>query len=368
MEPPRSLHGLASFEEGTHFTMRDAMSRAITAREHVFNCHGLDLCVRTSVEAFVEPVAAFLRHFHAEALQGGPVLTIQLDEVASRADVPVRMSASWKVLFSGERPSLGDAVRPLWQCEIVQDGDRLIADFHEQGVLVIDGVRNLVEGYFIRPDAMHPDVRTSFLHFALAELLKRNGLFTVHATALEYAGQGILIPGYSGQGKTTSFLSLLRSGFRYLSDDYPLLRDRGTHMELLAFPMKIDVTDRTIEFFPELRDAAPGLLKQGIQKKYFQSEDLYAESIGRSCTPAIIMFPHVVDMPHSCLEPLTKSRALEALMPQGLLVYDQTVARREFQALSKLVQQVDCYRLHFGRDILDLPKLIRPLLDARSAA
>jgi len=344
------------------------MSATITTAEYFFNCHGLDLRFQTSVPAFVEPALAFLRHFQTDVAQGAPVLTIRFDEVAGRTEVPVKMSVGSKVMFSGERPSLGDAVRSLWQCEIVQDGDRLIADFHEQGVLVIDGARNLVEGYFIRPDAMHPDVRTSFLHFALAELLKRNGLFTVHATALEYAGQGILIPGYSGQGKTTSFLSLLRSGFRYLSDDYPLLRDRGTHMELLAFPMKIDVTDRTIEFFPELRDAAPGLLKQGIQKKHFQSEDLYADSIGRSCTPAMIMFPHVVDMPHSCLEPLTKSRALEALMPQGLLVYDQTVARCEFQALSKLVRQVDCYRLHFGRDILDLPKLIRPLLDARSVA
>ena len=348
--------------------MGEAMRSTITTDEYLFNCHGLGLRFRTSVSAFAEPALAFLRHFHTDIAQGVPVLTIEFDEVASRAEVPVKLSAGSKVLFSGERPSLGDAVRSLWRCEIVQDGDRLIADFHEQGVLVIDGARNLVEGYFIRPDAMHPDVRTSFLHFALAELLKRNGLFTVHATALEYEGKGVLIPGYSGQGKTTSFLSLLRSGFRYLSDDYPLLRDLGTHMELLAFPMKIDVTDRTIEFFPELRGAAPGLLKQGVLKKYFQSEDLYAESIGRSCTPAVIMFPHVVDMPHSCLEPLSKSRALEALMPQGLLVYDQTVARREFQALSKLVQQVDCYRLHFGRDILDLPKLIRPLLDARSAA
>ncbi len=250
----------------------------------------------------------------------------------------------------------------------MQEGDRLIADFHEQGLLLIDGPRNLVEGYFVRPDAMHPDVRTSFFHFALTELLKRNGLYTVHATALEYQGRGVLIPGYSGQGKTTSFLSLLRSGFRYLSDDYPLLRDRGTQMELLAFPMKIDVTDRTIEFFPELRHAAPGILQQGVYKKNFQAEDLYADSIGSSCTPAMILFPHVVDMPHSCLEPLPKSRALEALMPQGLLVYDQAIAQREFQMLSQLVQQVDCYRLHFGRDVLNLPKLITPLLEMRKSA
>jgi hypothetical protein len=123
-----------------------------------------------------------------------------------------------------------------------------------------------------------------------------------------------------------------------------------------------------MEFFPELREAPPGVLQQGICKKFFQAEDLYAASIGMSCTPAMIMFPHVVDMPHSCLEPLAKSRALEAIMPQALLVYDQSVARREFQALSRLVQEVDCYRLHFGRDVLDLPQLIKPLLELRQSA
>jgi hypothetical protein len=108
-------------------------------------------------------------------------------------------------------------------------------------------------------------------------------------------------------------------------------------------------------------------LQQGICKKFFQAEDLYADSIGSSCTPALIIFPHVVDVPHSCLEPLPKSRALEAIMPQGLLVFDQAVARREFQILSRLVHEVDCYRLHFGRDILDLPKLIAPLLELRQS-
>ena len=348
--------------------MRDAMNTVVTGREYWFNVHGVELRFSTSSQAFVGPVLAFLRHFHAEEVHGDTVLTMHFEEVASRADVSVKVPDTGKILFSGTRPAMGDSLRSLWRCEVVQDGNRLIADFHEQGLLLIDGARNLVEGYFIRPDAMHPDVCTSFFHFALTELLKRNGLYAVHATALEYQGRGVLIPGYSGQGKTTSFLSLLRSGFRYLSDDFPLLRDRGTHMELLAFPMKIDVTERTIEFFPELRNAAPGILQQGICKKFFQAEDLYADSIGSSCTPAMIIFPRVVDVPHSCLESLPKSRALEAIMPQGLLVYEQAVARREFQVLSRLVQQVDCYRLHFGRDILDLPKLISPLLELCQSA
>lgn len=344
------------------------MNTATGMREYLFNLHEVDLHYQTSSPAMVEPILSFLRHFHADSGKGGTVLTIRFEQVTSRAEVPLKISEQAKTLFSGTCPSRGDSLRSIWRCDVHQDGDRLITDFHEQGVLVIDGIRGVVEGYFINPEAMHPDVRESFFHYALTELLKRRGLFTVHATALEYHGQGVLIPGYSGQGKTTSFLSLLRSGFRYLSDDYPLLRDRGTHVELLAFPMKIDVTDRTIEFFPELRHAASGILQQGVWKKAFQPEDVYPGSIGTSCRPAMILFPHVVDMPHSCLEPLPKSRALEAVMPQALRVYDPEVARREFQALSKLVQQVDCYRLHFGRDILDLPKLIAPLLDLRKSA
>jgi len=337
-------------------------------RENFFSLHGVGLRYQTSSSAFAAPVLAFLRHFHEDADPEEASLTIRFEETADRSMIPVTISKEAKTLFSGTRPAVGDSLRSIWRCDVKQDGHRLIADFHEQGVLVIDGPRGLVEGYFINPEAMHPDICTSFFHFALTELLKRRNLFTVHATALEYQGRGVLIPGYSGQGKTTAFLSLLRAGFRYLSDDYPLLRDHGTYMELLAFPMKIDVTDRSVKFFPELRNAPSGVLQQGICKKFFQAEDIFADSIGSSAMPAMIVFPHVVDIPHSCLEPLSKSRALEAIMPQALLVYDQSVARREFQALSRLVQQVDCYRLHFGQDVLELPRLIRPLLEMRKSA
>ncbi|MDF0644698.1 MAG: hypothetical protein P0111_11740 [Nitrospira sp.] len=344
------------------------MFAANQAHDYVFTFHGIELHYHASSITLAAPVLAFLRHYRAESAPGNTVLTVRFEEVGTRADIPYRPSKTITTLFSGTRPSMGDSLRSIWRCDVIQDRDRLVADFHDQGLLVIDGALGTADGYFINPEAMHADVCTSFFHFALTELLKRRGLFTVHATALEYQGRGVLIPGYSGQGKTTAFLSLLRSGFRYLSDDYPLLRDLGGHMEILAFPMKIDVTDHSVEFFPEIRTAPAGLLQQGICKKFFYAEDLYADSVGSSCVPAIIMFPHVVDMPHSCLEPLAKSRALEALMPQGMLVYDQAVARREFHALSKLVQQSDSYRLHFGRDILDLPQLIKPLLELRKSA
>src|SRR5207245_6330563 len=132
--------------------------------------------------------------------------------------------------------------------------------------LRIDDQHTRGEGYLVLPEAMHHDVQISFLHFAVTELLKLRGLYTLHATALEKGGQGVLIPGASGRGKSTSCISLLRDGYRLLSDDHPLVRENGHGLEILSFPVKIDVTEGTIGFFPELRGAKEAL-HQGVRKR-----------------------------------------------------------------------------------------------------
>ncbi len=47
----------------------------------------------------------------------------------------------------------------------------------------------------------------------------RADLYFVHAAALEFAGNGILLVAPSGQGKSTMTWGLLHHGFRYLSDE-----------------------------------------------------------------------------------------------------------------------------------------------------
>ncbi|MDE3041623.1 MAG: hypothetical protein KGJ82_13770, partial [Nitrospirota bacterium] len=105
------------------------MTTATAKCEYLFSMHGVELHYQTSSPAFVAPVLAFLRHFHTDAVAGGRALTIRFEEVASRAEVPVKVSGSAKSLFSGARPSMGDSLRSIWRCDVKQDGDRLIADF-----------------------------------------------------------------------------------------------------------------------------------------------------------------------------------------------------------------------------------------------
>lgn len=331
--------------------------------EYPFSIYGTPVLFATSSSLLAAPVNELLRHFHQDSLDGSVPLTLCFQAVLERADIPLIMSQGARQLSSGTGALVGDRAKTGLPYEVIHDSGRLIADFFNIGVLVIDGTQSRADGYLIQPETMPASLIEYLFHLALIELLRRRGLYTIHATALEKNGRGVLIPGNSGRGKTTSFISLLRSGYRYLSDDHPLLRDAGDHVDLLPFPIKINVTEDTIAFFPELRNAPDHLLHPGFPKRAFYAEELYSTAIGEHCRPSLVLFPHVVDAPHSHLEPLSKSRALELLLPQALLVYDQDVARREFQVLAKLVQQVDCYRLHFGRDILDLPKLITPLLE-----
>jgi hypothetical protein len=132
---------------------------------------------------------------------------------------------------------------------------------------------------------------------------------------------------------------------------------------LLATSLNIDVTDHTIAMVPELQNAGFKLLRQGAYRKSFHTEDVYPGSRGQSCEPTMILFPHVTNIPHSCLEPLAKSRALEALVQREPYRHDTDTSAQEFHLLAKLVQRAACYRLHFGSDVLDLPRLITPLLE-----
>lgn len=184
----------------------------------------------------------------------------------------------------------------------------------------------------------------------------------IHAAALERNGRGVMIPGLSGSGKTTCCVSLIRAGYRCLSDDKPFLRENGSRIELLAFPESIDVTERTISFFPELGAALQGDLKIGYRKKQFHPEAFYPGSTAEAAQPALILFPRISGEPKSRLEKLPKLTGFEALLPLSLVALHREASAHKFDLLARLVEGAECYRLHFGNDVLELPRLVDPLL------
>jgi hypothetical protein len=331
-------------------------------RNDQYCIHGVGLSLDTDSPTVADTVQTFLRYFQQPSLSAAPHLEVVLREVQERGQIPIEVSPGAKLLSSHHEEPVDNLPNTEWTCDLYRDRDGKIVDLHDHGCLRLDDDRDRVEGYLVNPSQLHPAIQIAIFHFALTELLKRHGLYTIHATALEKDGCGFLMPGQSGQGKTTCCISLLRSGYRFLADDHPFVRETDGQLELLSFPEKIDVTDTTIAFFPELQQAN-GHLHQGLIKRYFYADDLYPGAKIDRCKPAFMILPQVIDGPHSYLEPLPKREVLEELLPQGLLVFDKEIAQLQFRTLTHLVEQASCYRLYSGANVCELPQIVDTLLD-----
>ncbi|MDR4496056.1 MAG: hypothetical protein R3B74_16900 [Nitrospirales bacterium] len=342
--------------------MRNGLNIDTAESRKVYSVHGERVVVSGTGSAVVAPISHFMRYFESSPVDKSSGLHIRFFSVTSPQSIPISIPPLADRIATHTTKTFGGDLIEAWQCDVYARAGILTVDLHRKGRLQINYPEGTGQGYLMNPESVHSDILTSYFHFVLSELLKGQGLYTIHATALEKSGRGVLIPGYSGRGKTTACISLLRSGYRCLSDDHPLLKIENGMMEVLAFPEKVDVTENSLKFFPELRENSRGKIYQGLLKRYFHIEDFFSEGTGKSCDPALLIFPQVVNRATSYVERVSKREALEEILPHGLLVYEKTIARKEFQALSHLIRKVDSYRLYFGRDVLELHRVIDPLL------
>ena len=245
-----------------------------------------------------------------------------------------------------------------------KDGSTYHIDAGDLGCLKYHPKMGTADGYVHSAASSDSSTISRFIFaFAMDQLLEARGCFRIHCSAVEKNGKGVIMPGFSGAGKTTACIALIRRGFGFLGDDRPFLRyGKNGGLELLSFPEYIDVTDETIRLFPELKENDLLVENRHLRKKSFNAEDCYPGSTQTSCTPKVVLYPEISKGKESYLEKLSKSDALKSLMPHSLLVFDKDVAKRHFDILFDLVKSIDCYKLKFGADIHKLPALVESIL------
>ena len=196
----------------------------------------------------------------------------------------------------------------------------------------------------------------------LAELLKRHGLYMAHAAGLSLAGQGLLLAGASGAGKTTLTIALLRAGFGFLGDDTLFLCPRAQGLRALAFPDELDVTTHTASFFPELQALAHVPRPGSRPKQSWSPARVYKAVPTWECAPAVLVFPQAARADESLLTPMPKDAAFLELIG-NVVRTDAPSAQAHLGALAALVQQCRCLRLHTGRDFAAVATLLRSALN-----
>lgn len=189
------------------------------------------------------------------------------------------------------------------------------------------------------------------LSVPMMELLKRRGLFGVHAAGASLDGRALVLAGTSGSGKSTLSVALALAGFGFLGDD-TLFLDGS---RVLAFPDEIDLTEESVSFFPDLRLApAPA----GWRKRQLRAD---TGRIVWESEPGVLVFPRVSGRPRSELRPIGAGEALLELAPNVLLT-EPASSQAHLDALAGLARASRCYRLETGTDLTEAVRLLRELM------
>jgi hypothetical protein len=189
----------------------------------------------------------------------------------------------------------------------------------------------------------------------LAEMLKRHGLFLLHAAGLvSKNGGGLVVTGPSGSGKTTLAFALVRAGWGFLGDDALFIDMNG---RAFAFPDEAGITPETAGFFPELKHLTQAGTLGGNPKHQVHAGRVYSVAPRMKCDPQLLVFPEVARSPVSRLEPMSKDEAIMRLMC-NVLRTDFASSQAHLDALGQLVGNCSCYRLKTGTDFDRLSSLL----------
>jgi hypothetical protein len=327
---------------------------------HQFLLHGIRLSLDSDVPPIGAMLATRLRHFavpHAGAAH--PVSDLEFtfrtgddpfaEPTSQREARPVYEMPSGRVVYEGAR-------------------DRLLIE-HGDGVRVVcepAAGRAVVTLRAPTPELFWPTTHLLFL-LPLIEMLKRRGVFSVHAAALSVDGAGLLLAGGSGAGKSTLALALLRAGFAFLGDDMCFLAPAPDGVRTLSFPDEIDVAEHTARLIPELRFLLDRELPPGARKRPLLVEEVYDVRPATECRPTVLVFPRVAHTDRSVLAPMDAAEALLELVPNVLLT-EPRAAQAHLDALGLLVGQCRCYRLQTGRDLDSLCSRLAALLQQPTRA
>ena len=169
----------------------------------------------------------------------------------------------------------------------------------------------------------------------------------LHSGALEINGKGIILPGTSGNGKSTSTTCLALSGFTYYSDELAVCSPDGSR--LFPFPKvpglkaggrKVVETafgeQSHILYTPEINNVT-----------YFEPPRLPTQKDAQAGVPIkFVLLPRQPRQGETTVRPVKKSEALTMMVEESLDLRLRHAAG--FEALSSIVTNAECYEIRLG--------------------
>ena len=180
--------------------------------------------------------------------------------------------------------------------------------------------------------------------FDLADRVCDGLLF--HAAGLVTRGQGLLLAGPSGTGKTTLSTYLFTQCFDFLSDEFIFVPDGKGKMQGLTRPLNIKKPARKgLKQYVDFDSKADAML-MGRISYLIPTEVLRFDNRPDPVHANLLIFPRYIENGDFDCRPIPKAKAALELMK--CLLNARNLSAHGFHAISTLVQQVPAYALHYS--------------------
>ncbi|HKM34423.1 MAG TPA: hypothetical protein VJY54_06745 [Lachnospiraceae bacterium] len=189
------------------------------------------------------------------------------------------------------------------------------------------------------PEATLIQLTAYVIGWGFAFLFTQRGFSALHCTALDINGDGVLISGISGCGKSTTALSLIQRGYKYLADDIAMLNPLNSMEITPAYPIQkvchniIDsLNPENLLFINEERD----------KYSYYNTAEFCC--LPRRLKAVIVL--RCADIPSVQVEEVTGLnkylRTLECLFLSEIYAFSETPEGDKYRCL-KLAEQIHLY-------------------------
>jgi hypothetical protein len=180
----------------------------------------------------------------------------------------------------------------------------------------------------------------------------------VHAAAVGNETGGVLLPGKSGSGKSTTSLACLGSELSYVSDDTSLIScKRAPYVYSLYNTAKIG----HFQHLPHLESYVSNAVRVENEKGMIFLHQHFPRKIISGFPLKGILVPRITGEETTHIKSTTPGMALKALAPSTLFQLPGA-GLQAFRLMSQLVKEVPCFRLNLGTDMEEIPKVIQQFL------
>jgi hypothetical protein len=229
---------------------------------------------------------------------------------------------------------------------------------------MVDGEGRRIWGRWTQP-LTKEDFTTYLLGPVMGFVLRRRGMTPLHASSAYVAGSAVIFCGDAQLGKSTTAAALALRGIPILCEDIASINlEQGRYCVEPGYP-RVCLWPDAVRKLMGREDALP-LLTPNWEKRYLPLDGLLASfQKERSLLGAVyLLAPRTQEDSAPRIEPMTPKEALLELVQNTYMnwLLDREQRAKEFDVLTRLVEQVPVRRLVPHSDPASIDKLCRAIV------